>query len=233
MNPTRIIVNLAIATACGLLAACALMEPPRPSITFNNTRVSVYSHEYLSSEEDGQTTDTLQKSTAKPVAGDNWGVKAVWPDNFVAEITAGEKYQPHESKEILAERDWTLNVSGGSETAMLYGMNQTDKAAAASTAWVNAAAAIATAGASEVDDIFANAAAAIGTALANKEVTRNEADVLLAKLGQVRSAREAELAEAARQKEIDALKAEVETLKTAADEKETSFDTDPTVETKF
>lgn len=172
------LVVLAIIFILAMTSGCSILQPPKPSITFVTYRAA-------------QNTDG--KGATETVPGDTTKAVYVWQTDATGSLVMEELYQDNPDTELLKERRMEATLGGTTTDAMLYGINQTDKAAATVSVVSNTIGAIATAGASEVPALFAQGAAAIGKALASGQINEGEATNMLVELAKARDSRMAEV----------------------------------------
>lgn len=143
------------------MSGCSLFAPPQPRIEIYNTRVVTNQDHKIVESKDAEGNPTLISAPKKTrvADGDRIELGAYWPDDFSTEMVFSEAYREDlKDREMLKDRSWRMNAQGGSTAAMLYGINQTDRASEFAISTANAAAAVASAGQTEVARILANAA---------------------------------------------------------------------------
>lgn len=163
----------ALALCMVLVTGCSLFAPPKPQINFYNIR-TVTENSYGLNEQGEQY---VKRERVRE--GDKVVFETQWPTDFTLALNSTEDYRPDiDEAEMLLRRLWQIEASGGSGEALLYGINQSDRAGEVAIGYANAAAAAATAGQTEVARTFAQAALALSEAIGKKDTADKIAAIL-------------------------------------------------------
>jgi hypothetical protein len=160
---------IAVAVAAAVLGGCSLARSPKPGFKLGSDRAEI--------EREFHPDGTNKE---EKVIGRNADSAAFdFPTNGTLRATRVRHFQPdNKGREVLVYENLAVEATASSTEAMAYGINQTDRAAETTQAGLNAAAAVASGGATEVASQLAGAAVVI----ANGTAEENTADTLGAAL---------------------------------------------------